>query len=197
MSRPKRVWIPNRYYHIICRGNRRDPLFRNATDFQAFFHILDQLHEKTPFEIVAYCLMTNHYHLQMRSKEVPFSKLMSLINKRYASYYNTKYRITGHVFEKRYYDKMIDDKEGMLEVSRYIHLNPVEAKMVKRPENYPWSSYYLFKYPNSIQPNFMNLEGLLNYYEGTNVQKKEKYCRSLGARANTSCGGKIEKILER
>jgi putative transposase len=85
----------------------------------------------------------------------------------------------------------------MLEVSRYIHLNPVEAKMVKQPENYPWSSYYLFKYPNPVQPNFMNLECLLNYYEGTDVQKKERYCRSLGTRAMTRCGGKKEKILER
>ncbi|AGK55906.1 REP-associated tyrosine transposase [Bacillus sp. 1NLA3E] len=150
MSRKKRIWVPNRYYHIVCRGNRRDPLFRNATDFQAFLHILHQLYEKTSFEIVSYCLMTNHYHLQMRSKEISISKLMAFINKRYANYYNTKYRITGHVFEKRFYDSIIEDKEGMLEVSRYIHLNPVEAKMVKKPENYPWSSYYLFKYPTSI-----------------------------------------------
>ncbi|WP_193392232.1 transposase, partial [Neobacillus vireti] len=64
MSRQKRIWIPNRFYHIVCRGNRREPLFRNATDFQAFLHILNQLHEKVPFEMASYCLMTNHYHLQ-------------------------------------------------------------------------------------------------------------------------------------
>jgi putative transposase len=69
---------------------------------------------------------------------------MALINKRYANYYNTKYRLTGHVYESRFYDKMIVDKEGMLEVSRYIHLNPVEAKMVRKPEYSPWSSYHFF-----------------------------------------------------
>src|SRR5436309_9479662 len=138
MSRQKRTWLPSRYYQIVCRGNRRDPLFRNRSDFQAFLHILVQLYEKIPFEVASYCLMTNHYHLQIRSSEVPFSKLMSLINKRYANYYNTKYRLTGHVFEKRYYDQPIEDKQGMLEVSRYIHLNPVKAKMVMVPENYPW-----------------------------------------------------------
>ncbi len=118
MGRAKRIFIPNRFYHVVCRGNRRDPLFRNTTDFQAFLHILQQVHEKYPIEIASYCLMTNHFHLQICSKDASLSKIMSQINKRYANYYNTKYRITGHVFEKRFYDKLIDDKVGMLEVSR-------------------------------------------------------------------------------
>ena len=176
MGRVKRTFIPNRFYHVVCRGNRRDPLFRNTTDFQAFLHILQQLNEKYPFEIASYCLMTNHFHLQIRSQDASLSKIMSLINKRYANYYNTKYRITGHVFEKRFYDKLIDDKEGMLEVSRYIHLNPVAAKMVKHPENYPWSSYYLYKYAQSVSPHYLNLNRLLDYYEGTMEEKRQKYC---------------------
>jgi putative transposase len=179
MARPQRVWISHRYYHIICRGNRRDPLFRNASDFQAFFHILQQLHEKIPFEIASYCLMTNHYHLLIRSKDTTFSKLMGLINKRYANYYNTKYRLTGHVYEKRFYDKMIEDKAGMLEVSRYIHLNPVEAKMVRKPEYYPWSSYHFFKHPQAVVPSYMNIDSILNYYLGTVDERKEKYCQTL------------------
>ncbi|WML58632.1 transposase [Neobacillus sp. PS2-9] len=176
MSREKRVWINYRFYHIVCRGNRRDPLFRNASDFEAFLHILHQLHKKYPFEIAAYCLMTNHYHLQIRSQEVSFSKVMGLINKRYANYYNTKYRLTGHVFEKRFHDSVIADKEGMLEVSRYIHSTPVKAKMVNKPEYYPWSSYPLYKNTVSTVPIFMNMGSLLNYYEGSEEQKKEKYC---------------------
>lgn len=179
MPYKKRVWLPNRFYHVVCRGNRRDPLFRCYTDFQAFFYILDQLNEKIPFEVASYCLMTNHYHLQIRSQEVPLSKVMSLINKRYANYYNTRYRLTGHVFEKRYYDKVIEDKEGMLEVSRYIHRIPVEARMVKKPESYPWSSYYLFKDHNSHQPKFMNINHILYFYTGTTEEQREKYCESL------------------
>lgn len=69
---------------------------------------------------------------------------MSLINKCYADYYNTKNNLTGHVFEKRYYDKVIPYKQGMLEVSRYIDLNPVEAKMVAKPEAYRWGSYHYY-----------------------------------------------------
>ena len=181
MGRAKRTFIPNRFYHVVCRGNRRDPLFRNTSDFQAFLHILQQLHQKYPFEIASYCFMTNHFHLQICSEDVPLSKIMSLMNKRYANYYNTKYRITGHVFEKRFYDKLIDDKEGMLEVSRYIHLNPVAAKMVKQPEHYPWSSYYLYRYPQSSPPSFLNVNRLLDYYEGSMGEKQGKYCGSVEA----------------
>jgi len=179
MGRAKRIFLPNRYYHVVCRGNRRDPLFRNVTDFEAFLHILQQLYETYPFEMASYCLMTNHFHLQICSKETPLSKLMSLVNKRYANYYNTKYRITGHVFEKRFYDKLIDDKEGMLEVSRYIHLNPLAAKMVTQPEHYPWSSYRFYINSKAVPPRFIALNRILNYYEGNDLEKRGKYCESV------------------
>ncbi|MEW9109042.1 MAG: transposase [Cytobacillus gottheilii] len=179
MGRAKRIFISNLFYHVVCRGNRRDPLFRDTSDFQAFLHILQQLHEKYPFDIASYCLMTNHFHLQIRSQHVTLSKIMSLLNKRYATYYNTKYRITGHVFEKRFYDKVINGKKGMLEVSRYIHLNPVAAKMVKHPEHYPWSSFYLYHYAQSVPPSYLNLGHLLDFYEGTMEEKRRKYCRSI------------------
>jgi hypothetical protein len=88
--------------------------------------------------------------------------------------------MTGHVFEMRFYDKMIEDKEGMIEVSRYIHLNPVEAKMVKRPEYYLWSSYFLYLYPNSNPQRFMNIDHILNLYIGTDEEKRKLYCESIG-----------------
>ncbi|MED4354356.1 transposase, partial [Schinkia azotoformans] len=145
-------------------------------------HILEQLHDKIPFELASYCLMTNHYHLQIRSREVPLPKIMSLINKRYANYYNTRYRLTGHVFEKRFYDDLIGEKEGMLEVSRYIHLNPVEARMVKKPESYPWSSFHLFKHRATTQPKFMNVNHILDFYIGSEEEKRWKYCGSVDSR---------------
>lgn len=118
--------------------------------------------------------MTNHFHLQLRSQQESISKVMALINKRYANYYNTRYGLTGHVFEKRYFSKIIDDDVGMLEVSRYIHLNPVEARMVHLPEHYRWSSFYLYQSPAS-PPSFMNIGALLDYFSGTTVEKKKKY----------------------
>ena len=131
MSRRRRVIIPDRFYHIVCRGNRRDPLFRDRNDFIEILHMLEKIYENIPYELVAYCFMTNHFHLQLRSQEASISKVMALLNKRYANYYNTKYRLTGHVFEKRFYSELIEGTTGMLEVSRYIFLNPVKARMVR------------------------------------------------------------------
>ncbi|MEC5271725.1 REP-associated tyrosine transposase [Caldifermentibacillus hisashii] len=179
MARPKRIWVPNCFYHIVCRGNRRDPLFRSATDFTAFLHILNQLHETYPFEIASYCLMTNHFHLQLRSKEVSISKVMALVNKRYANYYNTRYRLTGHVFEKRFFDKIIEDKQGMIEVSHYIHLNPVKAKIVKRPEAYPWSSYSFYLHPENQGDAYLDVTQVLDYYVGTDQEKRMLYSQAL------------------
>jgi putative transposase len=177
MPRQKRIWIPHHFYHIVSRGNRRDPLFRSASDFHAFFRILIRIHQRYPIEIASYCLMTNHYHLQLRSREVSISKIMALLNKQYSNYYNTKYGLTGHTFEKRYFDKIIVDLEDMLEVSRYIHRNPIEAKMVKKPEYYSWSSYYFFKYSKFLPPNFINMNCVLDYFSGSVQEQKRLYCK--------------------
>ncbi|WP_010531753.1 transposase [Lentibacillus jeotgali] len=173
MGRKKRVWVPNSFYHVVCRGNRRDALFKDEGDFKTFLRILRQIHQKTPFELASYCLITNHFHLQIRSKEQPISKVMSLINKRYADYYNTKNRITGHAFEKRYYAKVIDSMEGMLEVSRYIHLNPVDANMVVTPQNYQWSSYRY--YMHTFRYQLLNMAVILDYFSGNAWEKRRKY----------------------
>lgn len=143
------------------------------SDFKIFLRILNQVNDKTPFELVAYCLMTNHFHLQLRSEQQSVSKVMSLINKRYADYYNTRYNLTGHVFEKRYFDKIIDSKAGMLEVSRYIHLNPTGACMVEKPEHYPWSSYRY--YLHISRHHLMNMDEILNYFSGDAFEKRRQY----------------------
>ncbi|OIJ21714.1 transposase [Anaerobacillus alkalidiazotrophicus] len=177
MGRPKRIWIPHMFYHIVCRGNRRDPLFRDGNDFIAILYMFEKVYEKIPYELVSYCLMTNHFHLLLRSQEEPISKVMALVNKRYANYYNTKYKLTGHVFEKRYFSEMVKDTTGMLTVSRYIHLNPIKAKMVKSPEHYPWSSFRFYANPHVIPPNYIDTTYLLNYFPGTETEKREQFVR--------------------
>jgi putative transposase len=164
MGRRPKVWIPSEFYHIVSRGNRREPLFHSPDDFKTFLHILQQTHEKIPFELTSYCLMTNHYHMQMRSEEVPISRVMSLINKRYADYFNNKYDLTGHVFEKRYFNKIIMGPIGTLEVSRYIHLNPIRANIAERPEEYPWSSYKYYKDIQLKAPAFLNRQNLIRSF---------------------------------
>jgi putative transposase len=188
MGRKKRVWLPQYFYHIVCRGNRRDALFMSKSDFVAYLHVLDDVYQKFPFELASYCLMTNHVHLQLRSMKHPISKIMSLINKRYADYYNFNHNLTGHVFEKRYFDKIINTDRAMLDVSRYIHLNPVEARMTKSAEDYEWSSYRYFSQMSSA-PSYMNVDVILDYFSGTWREKGFHYRAFLNDRLES------EKLL--
>ncbi len=163
------------YYHVVCRGNRREALFRENEDYEVFLRILEGIYQNMKFEIPAYCLMTNHFHILIRTKEQPLSKLMSLLNKRYAVYFNNRYRLTGHVFEKRYYCQQVDDDKGVLEVSRYIHRNPHEAKMVSKMEQYRWSSFRFYTQTKSLPPEYLQLFSILGYFSGTEQQQRSEY----------------------
>ncbi|MGQ4669008.1 transposase [Metabacillus halosaccharovorans] len=175
MGRKPRVWHCNQFYHIISRRNHRDALFLDNGDYKTFLHILAIIYQKYPFELPCYCLMTNHYHFMLRSKEHSISKIMSLVNKRYADYYNTKYRLNGHLFEKRFFSKEVSDDDGILQVSRYIHRNPLEANMVKILEEYPWSSYPLYMKLNMNIPPYANRQIVLRYFGGSEEEKGLKY----------------------
>ncbi|MGN4124008.1 transposase [Lysinibacillus sphaericus] len=87
MARKKRQWSPHHYNHVVMRGNNHQTIFNNAADYQAFFRVLQYAHQKYPFSIVVYCIMTNHFHLLIRSPEVPLGKVMAIINRRYSDYF--------------------------------------------------------------------------------------------------------------
>ncbi|RDW18806.1 transposase [Oceanobacillus arenosus] len=173
MARKRRIWLPDTFYHIISRGNRRDAIFREEVDYNMFLHFLHQVKQKIPFELASYCLMTNHFHLQMRSLDQSISKIMSLLNKRYADYFNNKHGVTGHVFEKRFFDERILTSLSMLKVSRYIHLNPVKAGMVRDPENYQWSSYR--QYYHVSDSSLLNPNIVLDSFPGNEKEKRKQY----------------------
>jgi putative transposase len=176
MGRRPRIWNPAFFYHITSRGNRREALFLDVGDYKTFLYMLGTLHKKYPFELPSYCLMTNHYHLLLRSKEQSISKIMGLLNKRYADYYNNKYDLSGHLFEKRFYSKEVLNTEGILEVSRYIHRNPLEASMVSQLEDYPWSSYSAYVNETTISPPYLNQDVILSYFgEGSKEEKVKSY----------------------
>lgn len=144
MPREKRPWYPGAVYHIVSRGNRQGHLFRDQLDFDHYLDILRKAKAKYGFELLSYCLMTNHIHLQLKTKEVKIGKLMHYINLLYARYFNYKYDLIGHVFQGRYFSKLIEDDFYNLGVNRYIHLNPVEASIVEKPEAYNRSSYQVY-----------------------------------------------------
>ncbi|EIM07143.1 hypothetical protein A1A1_07417 [Planococcus antarcticus DSM 14505] len=146
MGRNRRIWNPNAYEHVVMRGNNRQAIFLEDSDVAAFFRILTYAHEKYPFTMLAYCLMTNHYHLLIRSSEVPLGKLMALINKRYSDYYKKKYNYCGYFYESRYYAGKAITHKSILAISRYVHRNPINTNepMVEDMKDYPHSSYRLY-----------------------------------------------------
>ena len=141
MARKNRKWFQGAIYHIMARGNYRQNIFKDDEDFKVFLLLMQDAKTKYGFKLHAYCLMTNHYHLLLETEQTEIWKIMKRINQIYAAYYNEKYRLTGHLFQGRYKSCLVENDSYFLQTSRYIHLNPVKAKMVPRAEAYPWSSY--------------------------------------------------------
>lgn len=150
LARKPRIWYPGAMYHIFKRGNRKLPLFYETDDYHAYMYFLELTRRKFPFHLHAYCLMPNHIHLQLETINDEIHHIMHKLNFRYAIYLNKRYDFVGHVFQGRYGAKLIETRAYLLDVSRYIHLNPVEAKIVSTPEQYEWSSYqaYITGSPN-------------------------------------------------
>ncbi|WP_391120217.1 transposase [Psychrobacillus sp. L3] len=143
MGRMRRIWQPEIYYHVTMRGNNRQNIFLNDGDFALFFRALYKTNLKYPFTIIAYCVMNNHYHLLIRSPEVPLSNIMAIVNKRYSEYFKRKYNYYGQLYETRYFASMVSDPISLLNVSSYIHQNPLNTKgfITDKMENYTYSSY--------------------------------------------------------
>ena len=141
MPRDKRTWYEGACYHVMGRGNRRSAIFKDREDHMFFLLLLKSIQERYPFELHAYCLMTNHFHLELTTGNQPIWKIMQPLMNHYSRTFNQKYNYIGHLFESRYTSCLIEDNIYFLEVSRYIHLNPVKAGMVREPMDYEQSSY--------------------------------------------------------
>lgn len=144
MARPYRLQAENCLYHITSRGNERRNIFSDGKDYEKFLKYIGKAKERFRFFVYAYVLMPNHYHLFIETTQANLSKIMQYINTSYTVYYNLRYKRNGHLFQGRYKSIVVDKDNYFIGLTRYIHLNPVRAKLVKRPEQYKWSSYSVF-----------------------------------------------------
>ncbi|MCQ6274690.1 transposase [Bacillus sp. V3B] len=181
MARRLRVWFPGAMYHITNRGNRRAALFYDNSDRKAYLELIEEVRFYFPFTLHSYCLMTNHIHLQLETINHHTMHIMKMLNSRYAMYFNKRHRLVGHVFQGRYGSELIDTVDYQLEVSRYIHLNPVDAKMVKSAENYRWSSYVAYIF-NETNPH-VTTHKILSYFPNPQKENYRKYVER-GSSAN-------------
>ena len=144
MARKPRIEYPGAFYHVIARGNRKEPIFLNDEDRQ---HLLDRLKgykNRYSFILYAYVLMDNHIHLLMETREIPLSKVMQGVLQSYTQWYNKKYQTVGHLFQGRYKAMLCDKNTYLLSLVRYIHINCVRAGLVKDPSKYKWSSHRVY-----------------------------------------------------
>ena len=141
MARPYRLQSEDCFYHITSRGNDRKKIFLNDTDFEKFLEYIVKAKEKYDFYLLAYVLMSNHYHLLIKTNRQNLSKIMHYINGSYTTYFNLKRGKSGHLFQGRYKSLVVDADSYFQELTRYIHLNPIRAKVVENPGDYKWSSY--------------------------------------------------------
>ena len=141
MSRPLRVEYPGAVYHITSRGNERKSIFKSDGDRQLFLNIFRQTISRFHWLCHGYALMDNHYHLLIETPEANLSRGMRQLNGVYTQDFNRIHQRVGHLFQGRYKAVVVDKDEYLLAVSRYIVLNPVRAGIIKKPEEWKWSSY--------------------------------------------------------
>lgn len=141
MGRKPRIHLPGGLYHVIFRGNGGQDVFLAAADRYRFYLLLQEGTHRFGYKIHAFCLMTNHIHLAVQIADIPLSRGMQNLSFRYTRWINCREKRTGHLFQGRYKAVLVDGDSYLLELVRYIHLNPVRAGMVTNPEEFPWSSH--------------------------------------------------------
>lgn len=157
----------------MARGNHKQIIFRDRKDFEFFLTLLSSIHKKMHFKIHAYCLMTNHFHMIVETGNLEIWKIMKPLCQHYAEYYNERYEQVGHLFQGRYKSCLVQSDSYFLLTSRYIHMNPVKANIVKYPGEYPWSSYKAFM--RIEESGIITTERTLSYFEKPKIYNYRQY----------------------
>lgn len=141
MARPLRLEYEGAVYHVVARGHERGSVFRDERDWEKFLEVVGAVTQEHGWIVHGYCLMSNHFHLLVETPRGDLSAGMRSVNGRYAQFFNRRHGRRGHLFEGRFKAIVVQKDEHLLELCRYIVLNPVRAGLVERPEQWQWSSY--------------------------------------------------------
>jgi Transposase and inactivated derivatives len=181
MPRKPRVEVEGGLYHVIARGNNRQMIFHSDDDHKKFLSLLSVQKAKLGFFLYAYCLMSNHFHLLIERQSEPIGRIMQRVLTGYSQYYNRKYRKAGHVFQGRHKSILCQSDRYLGELVRYIHLNPVRAKMVRKAERYRWSSHrtYLGTEPGTL----VDVDPVLRLFGARKKKARENFAGHVAAGA--------------
>lgn len=165
MSRPPRLEFPGALYHVTARGNRLATIYRDEIDRRAWIAILRNTCARFNLRVHAYCQMTNHFHLLIETPDGNLARGMAYLNGLYSRHVNYHHALVGHLFQGRYKAILVQKESYLLELARYVVLNPVRAGMVSVPEQWDWSSYR-WTTSDAIPPPWLHTDFLLSQFGG-------------------------------
>jgi putative transposase len=206
MSRPLRIEFEGAVYHVMNRGAARRAIFMDERDYREFLNTLEEAHRLWGIEVFAYALMGNHHHLCLRTTKANLSRVMRHVDGVYTQRFNRRHKRDGPLFRGRYQAILVEEDEYLLQVVRYIHLNPVEAGIVQRPEEYCWSSHEQYRRGRRAPP-WLRVEEVLEVLGGReafhefvlsgNEEELEKFYRSERRGPVLGSEGFIEEVAAR
>ena len=173
MARPWRIEFEGALYHVFSRGNEQRDIYRDSEDRLSFMDSLGEMSERFEIDIFAYVLMNNHYHILLRTNRANLSKSMQWLGATYTRRFNNRHKRSGHLFQGRFKNIIVQNDAYLMQLSCYIHRNPLRAKMVKRLVDYKWSSYPAYAYGKS-HSKWLNLDIILSQF---NSKDHHKYYR--------------------
>jgi len=187
MARQARIQSPTNYYHIMARGNNREYIFNNPIYKSYYLEVLKEQVEDGLIEIAAYCIMDNHVHIVVEADMLNLIKAMKSINIKFAMKINHQKNRVGHVFQDRYRSEAIYNDSHLQQIIRYVHNNPIKAKICKALDVYKWSSYneyinvseiinenqkeFIFNYYNNDIKNFVKFHKEVDYNEYLEIKE--------------------------
>lgn len=174
MARPLRIQYEGALYHVTSRGNAGQRIFFDDRDRTHFLDVLAQAVERFQWICHAYCLMPNHYHLLLETPQGNLSRGMRHLNGVYTQGTNRRHKRSGHLFQGRFKAILVEKDSYLLQVARYIVLNPVRGKMVRSPGDWPWSSY-LATLGEAVTPGFLSTKWLLEAFSEDSVRARSEY----------------------
>jgi REP-associated tyrosine transposase len=185
MARPLRINYPGALYHVTCRGNEQRPIYRDRTDHQTFLGHLQNSLETYGVLLHAYVLMTNHFHLMIETPRGNLSEFMRHLNVTYTGFFNRRHRRVGHLFQGRFKAIVVDADSYLLELSRYVHLNPIRLRKYEKHSwserlrvlrSYRWSSLMGYLQRRKRE-SFVEYERVLEYVGGDTEKGRQAYGR--------------------
>jgi len=193
MSRPLRLEHEGAVWHITARGNERKVIFRDDADRELFLHLFGEAVLRYHWLVHSYTLMDNHFHLILETPERTLSRGMQWLNSKYAQAFNRRHDRVGHLFQGRFKGILVEKQSHLLELARYVVLNPVRAGMVARPEDYKWSSYRATAGLGPA-PEWLTTSWLLGQFHPTDRVEAQKHYRDFVNEAVSSTSSPWEKL---